>query len=134
MLSHFYLTKHDQLKQIHSNRKLGRKHFQTRSGQTEAGQYVIAHKLETVTNKKPKEILMRILLVEDDLHLSETLAFQLKHHEFTVDTCDNGEDALFYIEENIHDLILLDRMLPKIDGVTLLKKCVRRETIPPLSC
>jgi len=65
---------------------------------------------------------MRILLVEDDKNLLETLSFQLDQEGFTVDTCDNGEDALYYMEENIHDLILLDRMLPLIDGVTLLKK------------
>lgn len=64
---------------------------------------------------------MRILLVEDDRNLLETLAFQLEQEGFTVDVCDNGEDALYYMEENIHDLILLDRMLPMIDGVSLLK-------------
>ena len=37
---------------------------------------------------------MRILLVEDDKHLLETLAFQLDKEGFTVDTCDNGDDAL----------------------------------------
>lgn len=65
---------------------------------------------------------MRILLVEDDKNLLETLSFQLENEGFTVDVCDNGEDALYYMEERIHDLILLDRMLPLIDGVTLLKK------------
>lgn len=65
---------------------------------------------------------MRILLVEDDPHLLETLVFQLKHAGFAVDFCDNGEDALYYMQESIYDLILLDRMLPMIDGITLLKK------------
>ncbi len=65
---------------------------------------------------------MRILLVEDDKHLLETLAYQLAAAGFDTDACDNGEDALYYIEENIHDLILLDRMIPLIDGVALLKK------------
>lgn len=65
---------------------------------------------------------MRILLVEDDPYLLETLVFQLKHSGFAVDFCDNGEDALYYMEESIYDLILLDRMLPLIDGITLLKK------------
>lgn len=65
---------------------------------------------------------MRILLVEDDKNLLETLAFQLEHEGFTTDTCENGEDALFYIEENIHDLILLDWMIPLLDGVSLIKK------------
>ena len=65
---------------------------------------------------------MRILLVEDDKNLLETLSFQLTQAGFTVDTCENGEDALYYIEENIHELILLDRMLPCMDGVTVLQK------------
>lgn len=55
---------------------------------------------------------MRILLVEDDPHLNDSLAFQLTSEGFQVDTCQDGEEALYYIEENIHDLILLDRMLP----------------------
>lgn len=65
---------------------------------------------------------MRILLIEDDKNLLETLSFQLNHAGFTVDTCEDGEDALFYIAENIHDLILLDRMLPSVDGITVLQK------------
>ncbi len=65
---------------------------------------------------------MRILLVEDDKNLLETLSFQLAHAGFTVDGCENGEDALYYISENIHDLILLDRMLPVLDGITVLQK------------
>lgn len=65
---------------------------------------------------------MRILLVEDDENLCDSLVFQLKNEGFTVDFCTDGEDAWYYMEENIHDLILLDRMLPHIDGVTLLKK------------
>lgn len=65
---------------------------------------------------------MRILLVEDDKNLSETLEFQLKHAGFLVDACGNGEDALYYAKENLPDLILLDRMLPVMDGDTVLKK------------
>ena len=52
---------------------------------------------------------MRILLVEDDKNLLETLSFQLTHAGFIVDTCENGEDALYYITENIHDLIPFNR-------------------------
>lgn len=75
---------------------------------------------------------MRILLVEDDKNLLETLSFQLENAGFTVDTCGNGEDALYYMEENIHDLILLDRMLPAIDGVSLLKKIRARGNETPV--
>lgn len=63
---------------------------------------------------------MRILLVEDDPRLSDSLAFQLKTEGFQVDTCQDGEEALYYIKENIHDLILLDRMLPHLSGTDIL--------------
>lgn len=65
---------------------------------------------------------MRILLVEDDEKLNESLAFQLKKEGFLVDSCEDGEEALYYIEEHIHDLILLDRMLPIISGTEVLEK------------
>ena len=65
---------------------------------------------------------MRILLIEDDYNLSLTLTFQLEHEGITVDTCRNGEAALYYMNSKTHDLILLDRMLPQVDGITLLKK------------
>lgn len=65
---------------------------------------------------------MRILLVEDDEKLNQSLAYQLEKAGFSVDTCVNGEEALYYIEQNIHDLILLDRLLPFIDGMEVLRK------------
>lgn len=65
---------------------------------------------------------MRILLIEDDYNLKMTLTFQLEQEGFTVDACGDGEDALYYMNSKTHDLILLDRMLPKVDGITLLKK------------
>lgn len=65
---------------------------------------------------------MRILLVEDDEKLNHSLAFQLEKEGFLVDTCQNGEDALYYIEQNIHDLILLDRLLPYVSGTEILMK------------
>lgn len=65
---------------------------------------------------------MRILLVEDDEKLNEALTFQLKKEGFLVDSCLDGEEALYYIEQKIHDLILLDRMLPLISGTEILSK------------
>lgn len=65
---------------------------------------------------------MRILLIEDDAEFSHVLAFELNQAGFTVDTCKDGEDALYYIEQNAYDLTLLDRMLPHIDGLTLLRR------------
>ncbi len=63
---------------------------------------------------------MRILLIEDDRKLNHSLKYQLEKENFTVDVCFDGEEALFYINQNIHDCILLDRMIPAIDGTQLL--------------
>lgn len=64
---------------------------------------------------------MRILLAEDDVKLNETLTYGLTQAGFTVDSCFDGEDALFYGEQNIYDVILLDRMLPYIEGTDVLE-------------
>lgn len=73
---------------------------------------------------------MRILLVEDDEKLNHSLAFQLKQEGFHIDTCRDGEEALYYIDEHIHDLILLDRMIPHISGTEILRqmRCEGNET------
>ena len=61
---------------------------------------------------------MRILIIEDDKSLAETLRFQLARSGFEVDVCHEGEEGLHFIEQQAHDLILLDRMLPGLDGIT----------------
>lgn len=68
---------------------------------------------------------MRILLVEDEEQLNETLTLQLESEGFLVDSCFDGEEGCYYGEQNIYDVILLDRMLPKMDGtkvLTILRK------------
>ena len=52
--------------------------------------------------------------MEDDKKLCELLSMQLKSAGYETDCCYDGEDALFYIMEQAHDMILLDRMLPVI--------------------
>lgn len=71
---------------------------------------------------------MRILLIEDDLSLCQTITFQLRREGFSVDVCRDGEEGLLFIREGIHDLILLDRMLPAMDGMEVLR-IMRREGI-----
>ena len=65
---------------------------------------------------------MRILLVEDEYSLAELVSDRLKKERYTVDISYDGEDALFNALTGIYDLILLDIMLPKKDGLTVLKE------------
>ena len=65
---------------------------------------------------------MRILIVEDEQQLSEALGAILEKHNYTVDRVFNGEDGLDYILSNIYDLVILDIMLPKRDGLSILKE------------
>lgn len=71
---------------------------------------------------------MRILLIEDDESLCQTIPFQLRHEGFAVDVSQDGEEGLMFIRERIHDLVLLDRMLPGLDGMEVLR-AMRREGI-----
>lgn len=75
---------------------------------------------------------MRILLAEDDEKLNETLVYGLTHAGFIVDTCFDGEDALFYGEQNIHDVILLDRMLPCMEGTDVLDSLRKKGISTPV--
>lgn len=63
---------------------------------------------------------MRILLAEDDKDLNKALTWQLTARGYNVDSCGNGEEALYYGKQNIYDVILLDRMLPDKEGTVVL--------------
>ncbi len=65
---------------------------------------------------------MRILLVEDEERLSSALVEIFKKNRFGIDAVLNGNDGLEYAQSGIYDAIILDIMLPGIDGLTLLKK------------
>lgn len=65
---------------------------------------------------------MRLLVVEDEVHLAEAVAHILKKNNYTVDVAYDGESGLDNALSGIYDVIVLDIMLPKIDGITLLKK------------
>ncbi len=71
---------------------------------------------------------MRILLVEDEKNLSNAIEFILKKNKYIVDCVYDGENGLDYALSNIYDLIILDIMLPKLDGVEILKN-IRKEKI-----
>ena len=64
---------------------------------------------------------MRILIVEDELHLAEALTQILKKHHYSVDAVHDGRSGLDYALSGIYDLLLLDIMMPEMDGVSVLK-------------
>jgi len=63
----------------------------------------------------------RILVVEDDERLAEYISRGLIEQNFTVDLAANGRDGLFLATEGEHDVVILDRMLPGMDGMAVLK-------------
>lgn len=71
---------------------------------------------------------MRILIVEDELKIADVIASRLRKENYIVDVFDNGEDGLDNALTNIYDLIILDVMLPKVDGFKILEE-IRREKI-----
>lgn len=75
---------------------------------------------------------MRILLAEDDRHLNGTLTYQLEQQGFTIDPCFDGEEALYQGEQNIYDVILLDRMLPGMEGTDILTTLRRKGIKTPI--
>lgn len=75
---------------------------------------------------------MRILIVEDDAPLAQGLAFHLKHAGFAADVCEDGLSGLEAAWQGKYELILLDRMLPGIDGVQLLRRLRERRITTPV--
>lgn len=65
---------------------------------------------------------MRILLIEDDRNLCDTLSFQLSKEQHEIDICHDGRDGLDLFVQDAYDLVLLDRMLPTMNGLLVLKK------------
>ena len=74
---------------------------------------------------------MRLLLAEDEKMLSDALVTMLTHNNYSVDAVYNGQDALDYLETGDYDGAILDIMMPKMDGLTVLRK-IRAEglTLP----
>jgi two-component system OmpR family response regulator len=64
---------------------------------------------------------MRILIVEDDPHTAAFIAKGLTEDGHTVDQADNGRDGLFLATTETYNAIILDRMLPAVDGLTVLR-------------
>lgn len=75
---------------------------------------------------------MRLLLVDDDEILMETLAERLIKQRYAVDIASNGEMAQEFLDLFTYDLIVLDMLLPDIDGITLCKICRKQHVSCPV--
>ena len=65
---------------------------------------------------------MRLLYAEDEMAMAEAVADILTFHKYTVEMVDNGQDALDFAMEGNYDGIILDIMMPNMDGLTVLRK------------
>ena len=65
---------------------------------------------------------MKLLVVEDEVALADALSEILRRNKYDVDTVYDGEDGYYYASTGIYDCILLDIMLPKKDGITVLRE------------
>ncbi len=75
---------------------------------------------------------MQVLIVEDDTHLAKALEHILKENDYGVDVVSNGADGLAYAECDIYDVIILDVMLPKMDGFTVVAELRRKKVSTPV--
>ena len=73
---------------------------------------------------------MRVLVVEDEVRLAATLQDLLELNGYTVDVCHDGEAGLDNALTSIYDVILLDVMLPKLDGFGVCELIRRQSRVP----
>lgn len=74
---------------------------------------------------------MRILIVEDDRILAQTIE-QILKSKYDIDHAYDGEEGLLYAEQNIYDVIILDLMMPVMDGYTMLSELRKKKIITPV--
>lgn len=65
---------------------------------------------------------MRVLIIEDEFNLADIISNRLKKEKYTIDIATNGEIGLFNALSGIYNLIILDVMLPYVDGFEILKQ------------
>ena len=75
---------------------------------------------------------MRLLLAEDEKALSKALTAILERNNYSVDAVYDGQSALEYLETDNYDRVILDIMMPKVDGLTVLRKVREKGNLIPI--
>jgi two-component system OmpR family response regulator len=64
---------------------------------------------------------MKLLLIEDDKEAAKYLSKGLREQGYVIDHCDNGKDGLFMAASEKYDAMIIDRMVPEVDGITIIQ-------------
>lgn len=75
---------------------------------------------------------MRILYAEDEIALAKAVSRILEKNHYSVDTVHNGVDALAFLDNDSYDLVILDIMMPKMDGIRVLQKIRAKGNLVPV--
>lgn len=75
---------------------------------------------------------MKILIIEDDQDLCQLICHSLARAGYDVDSCHTGTDGLFYASHQAYDAIVLDRMLPELNGFSVLEALRRQGILTPV--
>lgn len=75
---------------------------------------------------------MKILIVDDEIKIREVIKEYLEANNYTCSETDNGENALELLKKNDYDLLILDIMMPKMDGFEVLKQLPKEFKIPTI--
>ncbi|PLX78648.1 MAG: DNA-binding response regulator [Desulfuromonas sp.] len=76
----------------------------------------------------------KILVVEDEKKVASFIKRGLEEEEFSVDVANDGEEGLYFAETNTYDMILMDLMLPKMDGLSAIKALRQKGVATPVLC
>lgn len=77
---------------------------------------------ETIRRRRDRRLAMRVLLIEDYAPLCNAVALGLREAGFAVDSTADGEEGWWYAQSGEYDVIVLDLMLPRVDGLSILRR------------
>ena len=72
----------------------------------------------------------KILIIEDDKNIQRLLGLELRHKNYSVDSAYDGEQGIEIFSKNSYDVVLLDLMLPKKDGMEVCREVRAKKNIP----